>query len=106
MIRGRYSGVRFEILSIGIETMVSLKVKLSILAAGLTLSGCMQATTYEAANTANFKPRDKEFLAKVSYVKTPVPEPFRRAIVEYHRKEAPGSIDDWSGRPAMPGGED
>jgi lipoprotein-anchoring transpeptidase ErfK/SrfK len=92
MIRGRYSGVRFEILSIGIETMVSLKVKLSILAAGLTLSGCMQATTYEAANTANFKPRDKEYLAKVSYVKTPVPEPFRRAIVEYHRKEAPGSI--------------
>ena len=72
--------------------MASLKVKLSILAAGLMLSGCMQATTYEAANTANFKPRDKEFLAKVSYVKTPVAEPFRRAIVEYHRKEAPGSI--------------
>jgi lipoprotein-anchoring transpeptidase ErfK/SrfK len=29
-------------------------------------------------------------LAKVSYVKTPVAEPFRRAIVEYHRKEAAG----------------
>jgi lipoprotein-anchoring transpeptidase ErfK/SrfK len=92
MINVRYPRISIGILSIGIETMASLKVKLSILAAGLMLSGCMQATTYEATNTANFKPRDKEFLAKVSYVKTPVPEPFRRAIVEYHRKEAPGSI--------------
>ena len=72
--------------------MSSLKVVLGILAAGLTLSGCMQGTTYEATNTNNFKPRDKELLAKVSYVKTPVPEAFRSAIVDYHRREAPGSI--------------
>ena len=71
----------------------SLKVKLGlVLAAGLMLSGCMQATTYEAASTTNFKPRDKELLAKIRYTNTPVAEPFRRAIVEYHRKEAPGSI--------------
>src|SRR3979409_1919554 len=73
-------------------TMSSAIVKLGILAAGLMLSGCMQATTYEATNQTNFKPRDKELLAKVSYVKTPVAEPFRRAIVDYHRKEMPGSI--------------
>ena len=72
--------------------MSSLKVNLAILAAGLMLSGCMQATTYEAANTSNFKPRDKELLSKVSYTKIAVPEPFRRAIVDYHRKEAPGAI--------------
>ncbi|MBR0870764.1 L,D-transpeptidase [Bradyrhizobium tropiciagri] len=72
--------------------MSSLKVIFGVLAAGLMLSGCMQATTYEATNTSNFKPRDKELLAKTTYVKTPVAEPFRRAIVEYHRKEAPGSI--------------
>src|SRR5258708_34396530 len=52
----------------------------------------MQATTYEATNQTVLKPRDKESLAKVSYVKTPVPEGFRRAIVDYHRSEAPGSI--------------
>ena len=46
--------------------MSSLKVKLGILAAGLMLSGCMQATTYEATNQTNFKPRDKELLAKIS----------------------------------------
>ena len=79
--------------SIGSETMSSLNVKLSLVAfAGLMLSGCMQATTFEATNQTVFKPRDKELLSKVSYVKTPVPEAFRRAIVDYHRKEAPGSI--------------
>ncbi|MBR0795447.1 L,D-transpeptidase [Bradyrhizobium jicamae] len=72
--------------------MSSLKVTLGFLAGGLLLSGCMQATTYEATNTSNFKPHDKELLAKASFTQTPVAEPFRRAIVEYHRKEAPGSI--------------
>src|SRR3979490_583885 len=66
-------------------TMSSLKVKLGILAAGLMLSGCMQATTYEATNQTNFKPRDKEYLAKIRYTTVPVAEPFRRAIVEYDR---------------------
>src|ERR1700741_3934104 len=72
--------------------MSSLKVVFGILAAGLMLSGCMQATPYEATNTTNFKPRDKELLAKIRYTNVPVAEPFRRAIVEYHRKEAPGTI--------------
>ncbi|RTM09289.1 MAG: L,D-transpeptidase, partial [Bradyrhizobiaceae bacterium] len=72
--------------------MSSLKVKLGILAAGLMLSGCMQATHFEATDTKAFKPKDKELLAKVRYENTPVAEPFRRAIVEYHRKESPGSI--------------
>jgi lipoprotein-anchoring transpeptidase ErfK/SrfK len=74
--------------------MSSLKLKLGILAAclaSLTLSGCME-TTYEATNATAFKPRDKELLAKIRYTNVPVAEPFRRAIVEYHRKEAPGSI--------------
>ena len=57
---------------------MSLRVKLGILAAGLMLSGCMQAATYEAANTANFKPHDKELLAKIR--KAPVsPALFRWA---------------------------
>src|SRR6187200_2964776 len=72
--------------------MSSLKVKLGILAAGLMLSGCMQATHFEATDTKAFKLKDKELLAKVRYENTPVAEPFRRAIVDYHRKEAPGTI--------------
>jgi lipoprotein-anchoring transpeptidase ErfK/SrfK len=72
--------------------MSSLKLKLGVLAAGLMLSGCMEATTYEATNTSNFKPRDKELLSKIRYENVQPAESFRRAIVEYHRKEAPGSI--------------
>lgn len=64
----------------------------AIAAVGLALSGCMNATVYEAASEANFKPRDKEQLAKARYAKASIPEPFRRAIVDYHRKEAPGTI--------------
>jgi lipoprotein-anchoring transpeptidase ErfK/SrfK len=74
------------------QTMSSLSVKLGlVMAAGLMLSGCV-STTYEATNQTTFKPRDKELLAKIRYTNVPVAEPFRRAIVEYHRKEAPGSI--------------
>src|SRR5436309_12896405 len=88
---GRGTAASCARLSTGSVPM-SLKAKLGILAAALMLSGCMQAATYEATNTTNFKPRDKEMLAKVSYDKTQVAEPFRRAIVDYHRREAPGSI--------------
>src|ERR1700757_2991799 len=72
--------------------MSSLKFTLGIMAIGLLLSGCMETTTFEATNQTNFKPRDKEYLAKIRYTNVAVAEPFRRAIVEYHRKEAPGSI--------------
>ena len=72
--------------------MSSLKVILGLLAAGLALSGCMPATTYQAAPEANLKPNDKAQLAKARYANVPVAEPFRRAIVDYHRKEMPGTI--------------
>ena len=74
------------------HSMSSLKSRLAILAAGLLLTGCMETATYEATNTSNFKPRDKELLAKVRYENVQPAESFRRAIVDYHRKEAPGTI--------------
>src|SRR6201984_3684452 len=73
-------------------TMSSLKITLGVLAVGLLLSGCMETATYEATNTGNFKQRDKELLAKIRYENVQPPDNFRRAIVSYHRKEAPGSI--------------
>jgi lipoprotein-anchoring transpeptidase ErfK/SrfK len=72
--------------------MPTLKILLGIVVTGLTLSGCMQATTYQAAPEANLKPSDKAQLAKARYANVPVAEPFRRAIVDYHRREQPGSI--------------
>ena len=72
--------------------LTSLKLAMAAAAAGLLLSGCMETATYEATNTSAFKPRDKELLAKIRYENVQPPENFRRAIVEFHRKEAPGSI--------------
>jgi lipoprotein-anchoring transpeptidase ErfK/SrfK len=73
--------------------MSSLKFRLVILAAaGVMLSGCMETTNYEVANQANFKPRDRELLSQIRYNNKAVPEAYRRAIVDFNRKEAPGSI--------------
>jgi len=58
---------------------------------GLLLGGCMQATLEPAPET-NLKPRDRELLANAPYEKATIPEPYRRHIVNYHRKEAPGTI--------------
>jgi lipoprotein-anchoring transpeptidase ErfK/SrfK len=73
--------------------MSSLRFRLVILAAaGVMLSGCMETANYQAVDQANFKPRDRELLAQVKYVNKPVADAYRRAIVEFNRKEAPGSI--------------
>ncbi|HWM47403.1 MAG TPA: L,D-transpeptidase [Xanthobacteraceae bacterium] len=58
---------------------------------GLLLGGCMQATLEPAPET-NLKPRDRQLLANAPYEKATIPEPYRRHIVNYHRKEAPGTI--------------
>jgi lipoprotein-anchoring transpeptidase ErfK/SrfK len=72
--------------------LTSLKLAVAVTAAGLLLSGCMETANYEATNTAAFKQRDKDLLAKVRYENVQPPENFRRAIVEFRRKEAPGTI--------------
>ena len=72
--------------------MSSLKLTLSILAAGLLLSGCVETATYEATNATSFKQRDKELLAKIRYENVQPPDNFRRAIVQFQRREAPGTI--------------
>jgi lipoprotein-anchoring transpeptidase ErfK/SrfK len=58
---------------------------------GLVLGGCMQSTV-EPASEANFTMRDKKLLAAAPYAKAAIPEPYKRHIVEYHRKELPGTI--------------
>jgi lipoprotein-anchoring transpeptidase ErfK/SrfK len=64
---------------------------LAIVVTALMLGGCMQATL-EPASEANLKPRDKTLLAKAPYGDVNIPEPYKRHIVDYHRKEMPGSV--------------
>ena len=56
------------------------------------VGGCVQSTL-EPASDANLKPRDKQLLANAPYDRSvPIPEPYQRHIVDYHRKEAAGTI--------------
>jgi lipoprotein-anchoring transpeptidase ErfK/SrfK len=59
--------------------------------AGLLLGGCVPATL-EPASNANLNPRDRKMLANAPYASASIPVAYQRAIVHYHRKEAPGSI--------------
>ena len=61
------------------------------LAGVLLLAGCMQATL-APSSTANLNPRDRQLLAHPPYAQASIPEEFQRHIVEYGRKEAPGTI--------------
>jgi lipoprotein-anchoring transpeptidase ErfK/SrfK len=61
------------------------------LVTGLLLGGCMQATL-DPSTEANFTPRDKKLLANAPYARASIPITYQRHVVQYHRKEAPGSI--------------
>ena len=62
-----------------------------LVAASALLGGCMQSTV-EPASEANLTPLDRKLLANPPYEKVAIPAPFQRHIVEYNRKEVPGTI--------------
>ena len=64
---------------------------LAFLCLGLLAGGCMQSTL-EVASDASMTPRDKKLLAEAPYAQATIPEPYRRHIVTYHRKETAGTI--------------
>jgi lipoprotein-anchoring transpeptidase ErfK/SrfK len=49
-------------------------------------------TTLAPSSEASLTPRDRQLLAQAPYAETTVPEQYRRHIVDYPRKEQPGSI--------------
>jgi lipoprotein-anchoring transpeptidase ErfK/SrfK len=63
---------------------------LALLLVGL-LGGCMQATLAPSSN-ANLTARDRQLLAHPPYAQASIPDTFRRHIVDYTRKEQPGTI--------------
>ncbi len=64
---------------------------IAFILASLLMGGCMQATI-DPASDANLTPRDRRLLANAPYQRIALPFDYQRLIVEYHRKEAPGSI--------------
>src|SRR5258708_19757977 len=58
---------------------------------GFLLGGCMQATLAPSSD-ASFTPRDRQLLAHPPYARAEIPESYRRHIVNYSRREGPGTI--------------
>jgi lipoprotein-anchoring transpeptidase ErfK/SrfK len=76
---------------------------------GLLLAGCMQTGTLAPSSEANFTARDRAQLANPPYKRVSVSSNYQRQIVNYHRKEAPGSVVVETAGPfvyyVMPGGK-
>jgi lipoprotein-anchoring transpeptidase ErfK/SrfK len=51
----------------------------------------MQATL-QPSSTASMTPRDRQLLAHPPYAQASIPEAFQRHLVDYQRREAPGTI--------------
>src|SRR5450755_2573464 len=73
------------------DEMSARGLLVALFGVGVLLGGCMQSTI-EPASEANLTVRDKKLLAAAPYENATLPEPYRRHIVEYHRKETPGTI--------------
>ena len=74
-----------------VKEMAKRRVGWVLVGLGILLGGCMQSTI-EPASDANLKPRDKKLLAAAPYGNVEIPEPWKRHLVDYHRKEVPGTI--------------
>ncbi len=68
------------------------RFRLALLLVGMcVLSGCMQATL-APTSSAVLTPRDRQLLAHPPYARASIPDQFQRHIVDYTRKEQPGTI--------------
>src|SRR5262245_25186489 len=60
---------------------------------GLLLAGCIQTGgTLAPSSDANFTGRDRQQLANPPYQRASISPTYQRQIVQYHRREAPGSV--------------
>jgi lipoprotein-anchoring transpeptidase ErfK/SrfK len=59
---------------------------------GMLLAGCMQSGTLAPSSEANFTARDRQQLANPPYQRVSISLTYQRQIVQYHRREASGSI--------------
>jgi lipoprotein-anchoring transpeptidase ErfK/SrfK len=63
-----------------------------VLLTGLLLAGCTQSGTLAPSSEANFTARDMQQLANPPYQRVSISPTYQRQIVQYHRREAPGSV--------------
>jgi len=59
--------------------------------AALMLGGCMQSQL-QPSSEAGWSPRDRLLLANAPYARASIPETYQRHMVDFSRREAPGTI--------------
>jgi len=64
---------------------------LAFVTVSLMLGGCMQ-TTLSPTTDASWNSRDKALMSNLPYRQAAIPEEYRRHLVDYPGKEAPGTI--------------
>jgi lipoprotein-anchoring transpeptidase ErfK/SrfK len=68
---------------------------LAFVIAAVALGGCMPDVgggTLDPSTDAGWKPKDKALMSNLPYNQASISDQYRRHIVDYHRKEAPGTI--------------
>jgi lipoprotein-anchoring transpeptidase ErfK/SrfK len=80
-----------------VDRLMTMRALAFVMLAAVALSGCMQdvvvsSGTLDPSSDANWKQRDKDLMSNLPYNQSAVSETYRRHLVDYHRKEAPGTI--------------
>jgi lipoprotein-anchoring transpeptidase ErfK/SrfK len=68
---------------------------LAFVIAAVALGGCMPDVgggTLDPSTDAGWKPKDKALMSNLPYNQAAIAEQYRRHLVDYHRKEAPGTV--------------
>jgi lipoprotein-anchoring transpeptidase ErfK/SrfK len=78
-------------MQVGAYVMLPIRGILFLLT-GLLVAGCMQSGALAPSSEANFTARDKQQLANPPYQRVSISPTYQRQIVQYPRREAPGSI--------------
>ena len=66
---------------------------LAFVIAAIALGGCIpDSGTLEPSSQVGWKQKDKDLMSNLPYNQAAVQEVFRRHMVDYRRKEAPGTI--------------
>src|SRR3954468_23468138 len=78
-------------MSAGIHAML-LTRSIAFPLTALLLAGCMQSGALSPVSDANYTTRDRRELANPPYQRASISQTYQRQIVQYHRREVPGSV--------------
>src|SRR5215469_9529091 len=82
---------RWNTMQVTTMRQVTTKAAVALVSAASMLGGCMQETIAPVTQ-AGWSARDRQLMSNLPYAQAAIPEEFRRHIVSYPRKEAPGTI--------------